>query len=56
MAAMTQALDYPTDDDDVTAHREGAKAELDQIARETRLALADQCIDLDLFFLARNSG
>lgn len=53
---MTQALDYPTDDDDVTAHREGAKAELDQIARETRLALADQCIDLDLFFLAPNSG
>lgn len=52
----TQALDYPADDDDVTAHRERAKGMLDQIAQQARLALADQCIDLDLFFLAPNSG
>ena len=56
MAAMTQALDYPADEDGVTAYRERAKGMLNQIAQQARLALADQCIDLDLFFLAPNSG
>jgi hypothetical protein len=51
-AAMeTQALDYPADDDDMTAHRERAKAELDQIAQRAR-----QAIDIPLFFLLPNSG
>ena len=56
MAAMTQALDYPADEDGGTAYRERAKGMLNQIAQQARLALADQCIDLDLFFLAPNSG
>jgi hypothetical protein len=56
MAAMTQALDYPADDDDVTACRARAQTELDQIAEQARQALAEQGIDTPLFFLVPNSG
>jgi hypothetical protein len=57
-AMETQALDYPADDDDdVTTHRARAKAEIDQIAQQAKLALADKgIIDTPLFFLVPNSG
>jgi hypothetical protein len=40
-----QELDDPTDDDDVTIHRERARTMLNQIAQQSRLALADAGID-----------
>jgi hypothetical protein len=52
----TQEIDDQTDDDDVMAHRERAKAELDQIAQQVRLALAELGIDIPLFFIVPNSG
>ena len=52
----TQGLDDLADDDAVIAHRARAKAELGQIARQAKQALADAGIDLNLFFLVRNSG
>ena len=44
------------DDDDVAGHRERAKAELDQIARQTKQALIDTDIDLGIFFVIPSSG
>ena len=49
-------FDDLTDDDAVIAHRARAKAELGQIARQAKQALADAGIDLSLFFLVPNSG
>ena len=48
--------DNLTDDGNVAAHRARAKAELNQIARQAKQALADHGIDLGLFFLIPNSG
>lgn len=45
-----------TDEDDVTAHRAKATAELDQIVEQVREALTEQGIDTPLFFLIPNSG
>ena len=50
----TDVRDEPMDG--VEAHRGRAAAEIDQIARDAKEALADQGIDIDLFFLAPNSG
>ena len=53
----TQALDDLTEDgDEVTACRARAKTELDQIARQTKQALAEQGLDITVFFLVPNSG
>jgi hypothetical protein len=53
----TQELDDLTEDgDEVTADRDRAKATLNQVARLAKQTLADQKIDLDLFFLVPNSG
>ena len=48
--------DHPTDDCDVTAQRARAAAELERITRQAKRALQEADIDLDLFFLAPNSG
>jgi L-aminopeptidase/D-esterase-like protein len=58
MAAMDihDERDDLTDDDEVTAHRARAKAELAQIAQRARQALAKHGIDLDLFFMIPSSG
>jgi hypothetical protein len=48
--------DLIEDGDEVTDHRARARAELDQIARLAKQALAEQKIALDLFFLVPNSG
>ena len=50
----TNVRDEPTDG--VAAHCGRAAAEIDQIARDAKEALADQGIDIDLFFLVPNSG
>ena len=50
----TDVRDEPMDG--VEAHRGRAAAEIDQIARDAKEALADEGIDIDLFFLAPNSG
>ena len=50
----TDVRDEPMDG--VEAHRGRAAAEIDQIARDAKEALADQGIDIDLFFLSPNSG
>jgi hypothetical protein len=42
--------------DDVTAYRERATSLLDEIAQQTKQALADAGIDLDIFFLIPGSG
>ncbi len=52
----TQEADDLTDDDDVADHRERAKAEIDQTARQTKQALIDADIDLGIFFMVPNSG
>lgn len=55
-------MDTPDEHDDrthdggVRAHRARAKAELDQIARQTRQALTDAGIDTPVFFIIPNSG
>ena len=48
--------DLTEDGDEVTSHRARARTELDQIARQAKQVLAEQKIDLDLFFLIPNSG
>jgi hypothetical protein len=49
-------LDDPTDDIDEATYRDRAASKLDQIARQAKQALADQDIDIALFFLVPNSG
>jgi hypothetical protein len=44
------------DDDDVTTHRDRAREILTEIAQQVKQALADQGIDLALFFLVPSSG
>jgi hypothetical protein len=53
----TQELRELTDDgDEVTADRDRAKETLNQVAGLAKQALAENGIDLDLFFLVPNSG
>ena len=53
----TQELDDLNEDgDEVTACRARARTELDQIARQTKQALAEQGLDITVFFLVPNSG
>ena len=53
----TQELDDLTEDgDEVTAYRARARTELDQIARQTKQALAEQGLTSTVFFLVPNSG
>jgi hypothetical protein len=49
-------LDDPTDDIDEATYRDRAASKLDQIAQQAKQALADQDIDIALFFLVPNSG
>jgi hypothetical protein len=52
MAAMwTQALDDAADDEDTATYRERAKAMLDRIAAQTKQALSQRGVELDLFFV-----
>jgi hypothetical protein len=54
MAAMeTQEFD---DEDGVMAHRARTSAMLSQITRQAKLALNEQSIDIDLFFVVPHSG
>jgi hypothetical protein len=58
MAAM-DALDEHDDlihGDAATAHRDRAREMLNEIARQTRQALAQHRIDLSVFFLVPSSG
>jgi hypothetical protein len=56
MAAMeTQQLDYE-DDDRMTAYRARLKGGLDAIAAEAKQRLADENLDIPLFFVVPNSG
>jgi hypothetical protein len=55
------AMDVPDEhddltDDDVVAHRAQAAAKLDQIVQQTKWALKEHGIDLDLFFVIPRSG
>ena len=53
----TQELDDLIEDgDDVMDYRARAKTELDRIARQTKQALAEQGLDITVFFLVPNSG
>jgi hypothetical protein len=56
MGGMDQQLGDFANDDAAIAHRERAKAELDQIARGVREALAAEAIHLPVFFMIPNSG
>jgi hypothetical protein len=58
MATMEthDALDDLTDDERVAAHRERAKAKLNQIAQQTRQALTQQGMDTSVYFLVPHSG
>jgi hypothetical protein len=48
--------DDPQDDDDVAIHRARAKTMIDQIARDSKEALAAQGVAIDVFFLIPSSG
>jgi hypothetical protein len=52
----TQKLDDLTDDGDPSVYRDRTRAELDQITRLTKNALAEHGIDLTVFFLVQSSG
>ena len=48
--------DYLIDGDAVTVHRDRAREMLNEIARQTKQALAEHRIDLSVFFLVPSSG
>ena len=54
--AHSELPDDEDDDIDEATYRDRAASKLDQIAQQAKQALADQDIDIALFFLVPNSG
>ena len=56
MDTQEELDDLIEDDDEVTDYRARARTELDRIAQMTKLALAEDGLDLTVFFLVQSSG